>query len=103
MDGKRSSRLPVTVKLPAWAGTRGLWRDDGDEATAVHNIFRTRPDGTTAAERFCGQTPHSMFAAMLGSVELPQKYIGRELTSTKPCRVYSTQEEWTSDYVERRS
>jgi len=38
--------------------------------TAMHNFFLTRPDGTTAAERFFGQKPHSMFAAILDSVEL---------------------------------
>src|SRR5262249_2524669 len=39
--------------------------------TAMHNFFLTRPDGTTAAERFFGQKPRSMFAAILGSVEIP--------------------------------
>ncbi len=39
--------------------------------TAIHNFFLTRSDGTTAAERFFGQKPRSMFAAILGSVELP--------------------------------
>src|SRR5262249_12062587 len=39
--------------------------------TAVHNFLLTRPDGTTAAERFFGQKPRSMFAAILESVELP--------------------------------
>jgi hypothetical protein len=39
--------------------------------TAVHNFFLTRPDGTSAAERFFGQKPRSLFAAMLGSVEIP--------------------------------
>jgi len=38
--------------------------------TAIHNFFLTRPDGTTAAERFFGQKPRSMFAAILDSVEL---------------------------------
>jgi Family of unknown function (DUF6399) len=38
--------------------------------TAIHNLFLTRPDGTTAAERFFGQKPRSMFAAILESVEL---------------------------------
>src|SRR5262245_52567383 len=38
--------------------------------TATHNFFLTRPDGTTAAERFFGQKPRSMFAAILESVEL---------------------------------
>jgi Family of unknown function (DUF6399) len=39
--------------------------------TAMHNFFLTRPDGTTAAERFFGQKPRSMFAAILESVALP--------------------------------
>jgi hypothetical protein len=38
--------------------------------TAMHNFFLTRSDGTTAAERFFGQKPRSMFAAILESVEL---------------------------------
>jgi uncharacterized protein DUF6399 len=39
--------------------------------TTIHNFFLTRPDGTTAAERFFGQKPRSMFTAILTSVELP--------------------------------
>jgi hypothetical protein len=39
--------------------------------TAIHNFFLARPDGTTAAERFFGQKPRSMFAAILGSVDIP--------------------------------
>ena len=39
--------------------------------TALHNFFLTRPDGTTAAERFFGQKPRSIFAAILESVEIP--------------------------------
>ena len=39
--------------------------------TAVHTFFLTRSDGTTAAERFFGQKSRSMFAAILGSVEIP--------------------------------
>jgi hypothetical protein len=39
--------------------------------TAVHHFLLTRPDGTTAAERFFGQKPRSMFAAILESVEIP--------------------------------
>ena len=38
--------------------------------TTIHNFFLTRPDGTTAAERFFGQKPRSMFAAILDVVEL---------------------------------
>jgi hypothetical protein len=39
--------------------------------TAMHNFFLPRADGTTAAERFFGQKPRSMFAAILASVEIP--------------------------------
>jgi hypothetical protein len=39
--------------------------------TAMHNFFLMRADGTTAAERFFGQKPRSMFAAILASVEIP--------------------------------
>ena len=38
--------------------------------TAIHNFVLTRPDGTTAAQRFFGQKPRSMFATILDSVEL---------------------------------
>lgn len=38
--------------------------------TAIHNFFLTRPDGTTAAERFFAQKPRPMFAAILDAVEL---------------------------------
>jgi hypothetical protein len=50
---------------------RGLDRPRKRECfTTIHNFFLTRPDGTTAAERFFGQKPRSMFAAILESVEL---------------------------------
>jgi hypothetical protein len=39
--------------------------------TTIHNFFLARPDGTTAAERFFGQTPRSLFTTILGSVDLP--------------------------------
>ena len=39
--------------------------------TAIHNLFLTRLDGTTAAERFFGHKPRSMFATIVTSVELP--------------------------------
>jgi Family of unknown function (DUF6399)/helix-turn-helix, Psq domain len=39
--------------------------------TTVHNFFLTRADGTTAAERFFGQKPRSLFAAIWASVALP--------------------------------
>ena len=39
--------------------------------TTIHNFFLVRPDGTTAAERFFGQKPRSLFAAILDAVDLP--------------------------------
>ena len=39
--------------------------------TAMHTFLLTRTDGTTAAERFLGQKPRSMFAAILAAVEIP--------------------------------
>jgi hypothetical protein len=51
---------------------RGLDRPRKREClTAIHNFFLTRDDGTTAAERFFGQKPRSMFAAILKAVEVP--------------------------------
>jgi hypothetical protein len=51
---------------------RGLDRPRKREClTAVHNFFLTRDDDTTAAERFFGQKPRSMFAAILDAVDLP--------------------------------
>ena len=51
---------------------RGLDRPRKREClTAVHNFLLTRPDGTTAAERFFGQKPRSMFAVILGAVDIP--------------------------------
>ena len=39
--------------------------------TAIPHFCLTRPDGTTAAERFFGQKPRSILAAILASVEFP--------------------------------
>ena len=39
--------------------------------TTVPNVLLTRSDGTTAAERFFGQKPRSMFTAILASMEIP--------------------------------
>jgi uncharacterized protein DUF6399 len=39
--------------------------------TAIHHFFLKRPDGTTAAERFFGQKPRSMFTAILDAVDIP--------------------------------
>jgi len=50
---------------------RGLdWPRKRECFPTMHNFFLARPDGTTAAERFCGQKPRSMFMTILASVEL---------------------------------
>ena len=41
------------------------------EFTRQPNFFLMRPDGTTAAEQFFGQKPHSILAVILNSVDLP--------------------------------
>jgi len=43
--------------------------------TAIHNFFLTRADGTTAAERFFGQKPRSMFTAILEAVAIPPAHL----------------------------
>jgi hypothetical protein len=51
---------------------RGLdWPRKRACLTTIHNFFLTHSDGTTAAERFLGQKPRSMFAAILDAVDLP--------------------------------
>jgi hypothetical protein len=63
---------------------RGLDHSHKRESlTAAHNFFLARPDGTIAAERFFGQKPRSMFAAILASVDIshaplspPQRVVG---------------------------
>ena len=39
--------------------------------TAIHHFFLPPSDGTTAAERFFGQKPRSLFAVILDSVAVP--------------------------------
>ena len=41
--------------------------------TAVHNFFLTRPDGTTAAERFFGARSHDLFAHLCATLPLPSR------------------------------
>jgi Family of unknown function (DUF6399) len=58
--------------------------------TAMHNFFLTRADGTTTAERFFGQKPRSLFAAILGAVEIsPHRSVLRDehWDRLKGCRV----------------
>lgn len=51
---------------------RGLaWPRKREGFTTMHHFCLTRPDGTTAAERFFGQKPRSMFTAIVESVALP--------------------------------
>lgn len=66
VEGRNGSRSPRKHQL------RGLDHPRKRVClTAIPTFFLTRPDGTTAAERFFGQNARSMWAAMLASVDLP--------------------------------
>jgi len=41
--------------------------------TTIHNFFLTRPDGSTAAERFFGRPPNSLFDSLLQALPLPPR------------------------------
>ena len=41
--------------------------------TTIHNFFLTRPDGSTAAERFFGQPPTPLFDWLLQALPLPSR------------------------------
>lgn len=41
--------------------------------TAVHNYFVTRPDGTTAAQRFFGHEPDDLIGYLLDHLDLPSR------------------------------
>jgi hypothetical protein len=41
--------------------------------TTIHNFFLTRPDGSTAAERFFGQPPTPLFDSLLQALPLPPR------------------------------
>jgi hypothetical protein len=41
--------------------------------TAIHNYFIRRPDGTTAAERFFGLPPESLFEYLVAHLPLPSR------------------------------
>ena len=75
-DGPSDSPPCSSARVPMWRGETATcpcaainFADSICRAsecfTAIHNFFLTRPDGTTAAERFFGQKPRSMFAAIL--------------------------------------
>jgi hypothetical protein len=51
--------------------------------TTIHNFFLTRPDGSTAAERFFGQQPKPLFNSLLQALPLPPRPArNRPLVST---------------------
>lgn len=41
--------------------------------TTIHNFFLTRPDGSTAAERFFAHPPNSLFDSLLQALPLPPR------------------------------
>jgi hypothetical protein len=55
-------------------------------ATVIHNYFIRRQDGTTAAERFFGKAPESLFNHLLSVTDYPaapakQRSVMRKLTA----------------------
>lgn len=52
--------------------------------TTVHNYHTQRPDGTTAAERFFGQTPRNLFDHLVQKLELPGRPAKKRLLPPKP-------------------
>ena len=52
--------------------------------TALHNYFIRRPDGTTAAERFFGRPPASLFEQLLERMPLPPSPARRRPRTPKP-------------------
>jgi small-conductance mechanosensitive channel len=52
--------------------------------TAAHNYYIRRPDATTAAERFFGRSPSSLFDALLEKVPLPGRPAQKRPRPPKP-------------------
>jgi hypothetical protein len=52
--------------------------------TAVHNYFISRPEGTTAAERFFGTAPAPMFTQLLERMPLPPQPARKRPRSPRP-------------------
>lgn len=51
--------------------------------TVIHNFHLTRPDGTTAAERFFGRKPDVLYSWLLDRLEVPRRPRARR---SKPVR-----------------
>ena len=66
---------PVALQPPKGASYDSALLQEGilkpPALRVLDHFFLTRADGTTASERFLGQKPRSMFAAILASVEIP--------------------------------
>jgi len=52
--------------------------------TTIHNFFLTRPDGSTAAERFFGQPPNPLFDSLLQALPLPPRPARNRPLASKP-------------------
>jgi hypothetical protein len=67
--GRRLCKALTLFLCSSEAGVKRFIAPIFEFATSV-NFFLTRSDETTAAERFFGQKPRSMFATILDAVEL---------------------------------
>ena len=52
--------------------------------TTVHNFHTQRTDGTTAAQRFFGQTPQTLFDSLVQKLELPGRPAKKRPPPPKP-------------------
>ena len=52
--------------------------------TTIHNFFLTRPDGSTAAERFFGHPPNPLFDSLLQALPLPPRPARNRPLASKP-------------------
>jgi hypothetical protein len=57
--------------------------------TVVHNYYLTRPDGTTAAERFFGTAPQEIFSWLLERVQLPGRPAQKRPSATSRKTLFS--------------
>jgi len=52
--------------------------------TTIHNFFLTRPDGSTAAERFFAHPPNPLFDSLLQALPLPPRPARNRPLASKP-------------------
>ena len=78
----RNGFLVLYHRLPAWPSPPQSTQ--AAVMTALHNFSITRPDGTTAAERFCAQPHPALFGQVLKRMPRPARPARRRPRPAKP-------------------